>query len=61
MHCHLHNKLVHPERHQQSKCNLMCSLLLSNALGESGNEHVAHVQQFYLAQKMQGLNQISQT
>ena len=34
MHCHLHNKLPRPERHERSK-RKMCSLLLLAALMEN--------------------------
>ena len=62
MHCHLHYKSPCPERHEQSKMqNVLFINIGAKLKGKSGNEHITHAQQFYLAQKMHCLIQISQT
>ena len=62
MHCHLHYTSPRPERHERSKHKMCCYGRIGEKLESvSGNEHVAHVQQFYSAQKNGPLNQFSRT
>ena len=67
MHCHdLHYESQRPEteRHERSKRKMRSVLIIVSRIGgklesESGNEHVAHTQQFYSAQKVQILNRLN--
>ena len=56
MHYHLSYKSSRPERRKRSKRIIYVFLIIIRRIGEkleskSGNEHVAHAQQFYWAQK----------